>query len=81
MGAEMIDDDDDGIEVEYEAPADRIAARGFAYERVFKIVSQERDKAMRKEGMMMLASLRRSIKTGSTADLVPFQGGQECSSS
>lgn len=77
----MIDDDDDGIEVEYEAPADRIAARGFAYERVFRIVSQERDKAMRKEGMMMLASLRRSIKTGSTADLVAIQGGTECSSS
>lgn len=76
------DDDDDGIEFEYEAPADRIAARGFAYERVYRIVSQERDKAMRKEGMMMLASLRRSIKTGSTADLVQIQGGNtECSSS
>ena len=77
----MLEDDDDGIEIEYEAPADRIAARGFAYERVFRIVSQERDKAMRKEGMMMLASLRRSIKTGSTADLIPLQGGGECSSS
>jgi hypothetical protein len=75
--------DDDEIEVSYVDPdvQDAIAARAFAYERVFNIVSKERDKTMRKEGMMMLASLRRSIKTGSTADLVAIQGGAECSSS
>jgi hypothetical protein len=83
MEADMMDDDDDLVEVEYSDPdvADRIAARAFAYERVFRVVSQERDKVMRKEGLMMLASLRRSIKTGSTADLIAIQGGAECSSS
>lgn len=76
-------DDDDGIEVEYIDPdmQDAIAARAFAYERVFAIVSKERDKAMRKEGLMMLSSLRRSFKTTTTADVVSISGGKECSSS
>jgi hypothetical protein len=76
-------DDDDGIEVEYVDPdmQDPIAARAFAYEKVFAIVSKERDKAMRKEGLMMLSSLRRSFKTNPTADVVSIQGGKECSSS
>jgi hypothetical protein len=77
-------DDDDGLELEYIDPdmQDAIAARAFAYERVFAIVSKERDKAMRKEGMMMLSSLRRSFKTTTTADVVAIAGGKtECSSS
>ena len=77
-------DDDDGIEVEYVDPdmQDAIAARAFAYNAVYQSVSKERDKAMRKEGLMMLSSLRRSFKTTTTADVVAIAGGKtECSSS
>ncbi len=76
-------DDDDGIEVEYVDPdmQDAIAARAFAYNAVYQSVSKERDKAMRKEGLMMLSSLRRSFKTTTTADVVAIAGGKtECSS-
>jgi len=76
-------DDDDDIEVVYNDPEmqDAIASRAFAYEKVFAIVSKERDKAMRKEGQMMLSAIRRSFKTTPTADVVSIQGGKECSSS
>lgn len=76
-------DDEDGLEVEFTDPDshDPIASRAFAYERVFAIVSKERDKAMRKEGQMMLSAIRRSFKTTTTADVVALQGGKECSSS
>jgi hypothetical protein len=82
MEGEMMDDDD-GIEVEYVDPdmQDAIAARAFAYNAVYQSVSKERDKAMRKEGLMMLSSLRRSFKTTTTADVVAIAGGKtECSS-
>jgi hypothetical protein len=56
---------------------DGIAERARAYGKLFSIVAATEDEAMRKEGLLMLGSLRKSFKQVPTGELVGIEGGKQ----